>query len=156
MMNVISSPFQFAKPLIPLSLREVFFIVLHHAEARNISPEEIHQAHINKGWSGIGYNEYIRKSGDVFIGRGDFIGAHCRGWNSHTFGICLEGDFNFRDEAEEFISDGNPQKEAMLARIEYHLFRFRLMPEAVVLHRTLCDTDCPGEFFPFKHGQIKF
>ena len=29
-------------------------IVIHHAAAENLSPQEVHEMHVSKGWTGIG------------------------------------------------------------------------------------------------------
>ncbi|WP_231181820.1 peptidoglycan recognition family protein [Clostridium botulinum] len=70
-------------------------VLLHHAEWSNCSVEDIHRCHIvDKGWSGIGYHYFVRKDGSIYKGRPDnVIGAHCKGHNTNTLGICAEGDY---------------------------------------------------------------
>ena len=34
-------------------------IILHHAEASHASVEEVNRWHLERGWTGIGYNFYI-------------------------------------------------------------------------------------------------
>lgn len=43
-------------------------IILHHAEASHASVEEVNRWHLERGWTGIGYNFYIRKDGKVYRG----------------------------------------------------------------------------------------
>ncbi|GAE86677.1 N-acetylmuramoyl-L-alanine amidase [Bacteroides reticulotermitis JCM 10512] len=48
--------------------------------------------HRRRGFKGIGYHYYIRKDGTVHLTRPiERIGAHARGWNSNSIGICYEG-----------------------------------------------------------------
>ena len=54
-------------------------LVIHHIGGdcdRDVSAEEVHQWHINRGWSGIGYHFLIRKDGTIERGRPiDTVGA---------------------------------------------------------------------------------
>jgi N-acetylmuramoyl-L-alanine amidase len=51
------------------------------------------------GWKDIGYHYFIDKTGGVFPGRSeDIAGAHVRGHNSGSIGICLSGRREFTDE----------------------------------------------------------
>ena len=48
-----------------------------------------------KGWDDIGYHYVIRRSGALEKGRPlDTMGAHVRGWNAKSIGICLIGGGN--------------------------------------------------------------
>lgn len=55
--------------------------------------EDCRNYHVNvKRWSDIGYHFYIEKSGEIHKGRPlNRNGAHVRGHNSGTIGICCEG-----------------------------------------------------------------
>ena len=57
--------------------------------------EDCKRSHKNKGWSDIGYHFYIEKDGEIHKGRSLTInGAHVRGFNTGTIGICTEGGLN--------------------------------------------------------------
>jgi len=90
------------------------FIFVHCSATKpnlDIGAAEIREWHLQRGWRDIGYNYVIRRNGVVEGGRdldedGDFleeIGAHVRGYNSVSVGICLVGgvdwegkpDFNY-------------------------------------------------------------
>ena len=48
--------------------------------------------HLNFGWDGIGYHKVICKSGKVENGRPEYwIGAHVKGKNDISLGVCLIG-----------------------------------------------------------------
>jgi len=136
-MNVIKPNLIFKEPLTPLNLDGVFFLVVHHIEATSATIEDIHRWHLDKGWDGCGYNEYIRKDGTVYIGRGDNIGAHCLGHNQDGYGIALEGDY-----MKEYIPI--PQYNALIERLKYHKSRLKNL-KSICGHRDLMSTDCPGK-----------
>lgn len=52
-----------------------------------------------RGWSDIGYHYVITKDGEVHSGRPiERAGAHAKGFNKSSIGICLTGDKEFSDE----------------------------------------------------------
>lgn len=80
-------------------------IVVHHSASADVSADQIHQWHLNKGWSGIGYHYVIRKSGDIEPGRPvDTVGAHTIGYNGDSIGICLTGNFQQHSPSPEQIT----------------------------------------------------
>jgi hypothetical protein len=121
------------------SLRKVDYIVIHHIQAKNATWQDINNWHKNNGWSCAGYNEYIRKDGTVYIMRGDHVGAHCYGFNSYSYGIALEGDFQ-----TEHINQ--VQYDKLIERIKFHQSRFK--DSQVKGHEELGSTACPGKNFP--------
>ena len=51
-----------------------------------------------RGWKDIGYHSVILKSGKIMAGRTIFQeGAHCKGHNKDSIGICLSGNKHFTD-----------------------------------------------------------
>lgn len=76
-------------------MRTITDIIIHCAATppeMDIGAEEIDQWHRERGWNGIGYHFVIRRSGLVEEGRRvEDIGAHVRGHNGHSIGICLIG-----------------------------------------------------------------
>ena len=52
--------------------------------------------HLNFGWEGIGYHKVILRSGKVENGRPEYwTGAHVKGKNEISLGVCLIGKDNF-------------------------------------------------------------
>jgi N-acetylmuramoyl-L-alanine amidase len=137
----IQTPFKYRNKLIPLNLDKVFFIILHHTAIKEASPEEIHRWHLDNGWSGFAYNEYIRKDGSVYIGRGDFIGAHTANMNSKSYGICCEGNYDVEEQMPK------PQFDALVKRLKFHKERFK-HPVKIESHSTFFPTSCFGKHFP--------
>lgn len=116
-------------------------IILHHAEAKSASVEEINRWHLERGWTGIGYHFYIRKDGRIYRGRPEWaVGAHAQGHNSHSVGICVEGSY---------MTETMPkaQFDALVGLVREEMAKY---PGAKVLrHRDVNSTDCPGANFPW-------
>ncbi len=124
-------------------------IVLHHAEASSCTAEDINWWHIRRGYSGIGYHYFINKKGEIYKGRPDnVIGAHAKGYNSTSIGICFEGRYN-----KEIAPDA--QIKAGKELVEYLKEKYNITK--VKRHKDLMGTDCPGSLFPFEKivGQEK-
>lgn len=116
-------------------------IVLHHAAAKSCTPQEVHKWHRNNGWSGIGYNFFIRKDGQIYRGRPEnVVGAHAANYNSKSIGICFEGDFTVQTMPQA-------QLEAGKELVAYLKDKYKITN--VKGHRDLMSTSCPGNNFPF-------
>ena len=70
-------------------------IIVHCAatpEGKDFTVADIDRWHKAKGWKCIGYHFVIYRDGSVHEGRPiEMIGAHCKGFNSHSIGICYIG-----------------------------------------------------------------
>jgi len=77
------------------SKRKINYIVVHCSATRrghDFDVFDINRWHKDRGWSGCGYHYVLNLDGSVSIGRGvDYSGAHVRGHNSDSIGICLIG-----------------------------------------------------------------
>lgn len=144
-MNSVKANLTFRTALMPLNINNVKYIVIHHIQAKTATPEQIHQWHLGKGWSGAGYNEYIRKDGSVYILRGDHVGAHCadakNNYNPIGYGIACEGDY----EMESIMP--LPQMKSLVDRIKHN--KSRMSGAKIVKHKELTSTSCPGKNFPW-------
>ncbi len=78
-----------------LRMREIKRIIIHCAatpNGREFHVSDIDRWHKERGWRGIGYHYVIPVAGDLEYGRAESeIGAHCRGYNRDSIGICLIG-----------------------------------------------------------------
>ena len=116
-------------------------IILHHADAKNCSAEDIHRWHLNNGWSGAGYHFLVRKDGTIYRLRPeDKVGAHAYGSNYNSLGICFEGDYMEEDMSAEQIKAG--QELVTYLKHKYNITK-------VQKHKDVCATSCPGDKFPF-------
>lgn len=104
-MNIIVKPCPVVIPYAKLSIRKlpVAFIVVHCAATnpeKRVTATDIHNMHLKRGFSCIGYHYFIDQDGVVTKGRPDeYIGAHVEGHNSNTLGICLEGGVDSKGKA---------------------------------------------------------
>lgn len=125
-------------------------IIIHNADATSCSVYDIDRWHKGNGWSGIGYDYFIRKEGSVWTGRPEnAIGAHTIGQNSSSIGICLEGAF-MREKPTR----------AQLNSLYYLIadIRARRGNLPVYGHKDFNNTDCPGINFPldqFKNNSYR-
>ena len=76
-------------------MREVNKIIVHCSATReeeNFEVAEIRKWHLARGFNDIGYHFYIDLYGEIHKGRDiDKIGAHCKGHNRNSIGICYCG-----------------------------------------------------------------
>ncbi len=77
-------------------MRAINEIIIHCAATKpsmNIGADWIRELHIKQNkWKDIGYHFVILRNGAVDDGRPvEQIGAHCKGHNTGTIGICLVG-----------------------------------------------------------------
>jgi N-acetylmuramoyl-L-alanine amidase len=74
-------------------------LVVHCSDTENnreLKAIDIHKMHLNFGWDGIGYHKIICRSGKIENGRPEYwIGAHVKGKNSISLGVCLIGRDHF-------------------------------------------------------------
>lgn len=76
-------------------IKAVDYLVVHCSatpSTMDIGAEEIRRWHRQKGWLDIGYHYVIRRDGTVETGRPETRpGAHARGYNERSLGVCLVG-----------------------------------------------------------------
>jgi len=77
-------------------MRPINKIIIHCSstpEGKDYTVEQIRQWHIQgNGWRDIGYHFVIYRDGSVHEGRPiTVVGAHCKGLNARSVGICYVG-----------------------------------------------------------------
>lgn len=129
------------------TIREVKYLVVHCAattEDMDIGAHEIRGWHLKRGWLDIGYNAVIRRDGTVESGRPlDRPGAHARGYNEVSLGVCLIGGVESDGKTPE-ANYTHAQWDALEAWIRA---RLEENPNARVLgHRDLPNVNkaCPS------------
>lgn len=89
-----------------LTTSKIKLLVIHCSDTDNnddINASDIHKMHLNFGWDGIGYHKVICRSGKIENGRPEYwVGAHVKGINDISLGVCLIGRDNFT--IPQFIS----------------------------------------------------
>jgi len=131
----------------------VRWIVQHYSATPieiDLTADDIDEMHRKRGFREIGYHYFIRKNGMVETGRdlsqpGRFeTGAHSKGENSASIGICLEGGVTLDARNVGVDNRTQAQIKAQIKLIRELLLRF---PNARVEgHRDMpgAATQCPG------------
>lgn len=90
-------------------MRKIDKIIVHCSATRpsqDIGAAEIDTWHRQQGWSEIGYHFVIRRNGQIENGRAvEKIGAHCKGHNAESIGICLVGGIDKDGKPENNFTD---------------------------------------------------
>ncbi|WP_067518578.1 N-acetylmuramoyl-L-alanine amidase [Endozoicomonas ascidiicola] len=100
------------------------YIVIHCSATRadqHINTDDIRRWHMNdNGWSDIGYHWVIERDGSVQQGRDvDVQGAHVRGHNHESVGICMVGGMAENGEPEDnFTSEQWLALEMLIESLE--------------------------------------
>jgi len=107
-------------------MRDIDYIVIHCAAtmpSMDVPIERVKKWHLDRGWSDIGYHYYITRDGEIHKGRKlSTIGAHVRGYNSKSIGICYEGGINESGEPED--NRTKAQKKSLLKVVQILKFVF--------------------------------
>jgi len=86
-------------------MRAIKEIIIHCSatvEGKDFSVEDIDRWHKQRGWSGVGYHYVIRLDGTIEAGRPlDKIGAHCKGRNQGSIGICYIGGVDSNNDPKD-------------------------------------------------------
>ena len=130
-------------------MRKINLIVIHCSatrEDRTLTPDDLEISHRRRGFNGIGYHYYIRKDGTVILTRElERIGAHVRGFNRESIGVCYEGGLNCRGCPADTRT---PEQRASLHLLVHQLLE-RFPGSRVCGHRDLSpDLNGNGEIEP--------
>lgn len=133
------------------------YIIVHHTGGTDAQPladssnytvkqcDADHKVRFNMkssfGWY-VGYTYYIDKKGVVTQTRLDGEeGAHAKGYNSHSIGICLAGNF-------DVTLPTKAQVDSLKALINEKAYRFSIPPENIIPHRNVAKKTCYGLKLP--------
>lgn len=77
-------------------MRRISNIVVHCSDSDNLAHDDIgviKRWHTKeRGFNDVGYHEFIRSDGNLQLGRPYYkAGAHVKGHNTYSLGICLHG-----------------------------------------------------------------
>ena len=126
-------------------MRLVKEIIIHCSatrEEQQVSVDTIRDWHLAKGWNDIGYHFYIDLDGTINKGRDiDKMGAHCKGHNRNSIGICYCGGVE---------TDGKTPKDTRTQEQKDSLLNVlktlkAMYPEAVIYsHNEFAAKACPS------------
>ncbi len=130
-------------PMIP-----VCRIVVHHSATASGNAACFRVLHRGVNyWNDIGYhfvigNGSLSEDGTVELGRAvPFKGAHARGANEDSLGICLVGNFNS-------VKPSRAQMDSLGRLLRSLMKEYSLSTSEITLHRLVqgSSTECPGRF----------
>ncbi len=126
-------------------MRLVNEIIVHCSatrEGQQVTVDTIRDWHLAKGWNDIGYHFYIDLDGTINKGRDiDKMGAHCKGHNRNSIGICYCGGVE---------ADGKTPKDTRTQEQKDSLLNVlktlkAMYPEAVIYsHSEFAAKACPS------------
>ena len=126
-------------------MRLVKEVIIHCSatrEEQQVSVDTIRDWHLAKGWNDIGYHFYIDLDGTINKGRNiDKIGAHCKGHNRNSIGICYCGGVE-SDGKTPKDTRTEVQKESLL-----HVLKTlkAMYPDAIIYsHNEFANKACPS------------
>jgi N-acetylmuramoyl-L-alanine amidase len=126
-------------------MRLVKEIIIHCSatrEGQQVSVDTIRDWHLAKGWSDIGYHFYIDLDGTINKARDiDKMGAHCKGHNRNSIGICYCGGVEINGKTPKDTRT-QEQKDSLL-----HVLKTlkAMYPEAVIYsHNEFANKACPS------------
>ena len=126
-------------------MRQISKIVIHCSATTptmDIGFTEINQWHKDRGWSGCGYHYIIRRNGKIELGRYiGKIGAHAKGHNKDSIGICYVGGVDSNNNAQD--NRTMAQKLTLTKLLKAHLLIFGKLD--ILGHRDLAGVkkECP-------------
>lgn len=109
-------------------MRKIKEIIIHCSatkEGRNFTVADIDRWHRERGMRCIGYHFVIYRDGSIHVGRAiEEVGAHCKGHNSISIGICYIGGLSKKGKPKDTRT--RDQKAAMRSLIEQLKEEYRL------------------------------
>lgn len=107
--------------------------------------DEIRRWHVqDNGWDDIGYHAIIDRDGTVAQGREDAVqGAHCKGRNATTLGVCLLGGHG-SNENDKFEDHFTPAQDRALRLWIEHKQNIHPTIKTVSGHNQYAAKACPG------------
>lgn len=128
-------------------MRKITLIIVHCSGTlsnRTYSKEQMRHDHVTvNGWNDIGYHYYIRRDGTVETCRPVvYSGAHAKGYNAHSIGICYEGGLDTQGRPADTRTE--EQKMAMWHLVDKLCQQYPTIKQ-IVGHRDLpgVKKDCP-------------
>lgn len=123
--------------------------IVHHSltkDGQTVSWDAIRRYHKEtNGWNEIGYHYGIELIGtfyEVLSGRPENeAGAHCKGQNAASIGICFVGNYDLEEPPEEMMKRATAVFYPILRRL-------RITPENIFPHSAFAQKTCPGTKFP--------
>lgn len=104
-------------------------------QGRGDNAHDIDLWHTQKGWDGIGYHYVILEDGTIQKGRWvDYAGAHVKGHNGNSIGICRIGGMDPNDKSKGKRDATPEQIKAIIDLSRVLINEYELSPDDVIGH----------------------
>lgn len=125
-------------------MRTINLIVVHCSatrEDKSFTEHDLDVCHRRRGFNGVGYHFYIRKNGDIKSTRPlERIGAHSRGFNRESIGICYEGGLDCMGQPKDTRTCWQKHSLRVLILTLLRIFRDAVSADIVILVLILTET----------------
>lgn len=126
-------------------MRTISEIIIHCTdtpEGRDVTVADITRWHKANGWRTIGYHYVVYRDGSVHAGRPESeTGAHCRGHNAHSIGVCYVGG-HAADNPKKYTDTRTPAQRSALIDLLIRLRR-KYPTARIYGHRDFAAKACP-------------
>ena len=124
-------------------MRKINKIIIHHSateDTMDIGVKTIREWHLARKWNDIGYHYVIRLDGTCEVGRPiDKIGAHCKGQNTGSIGLCCVGGLR-----GGVVTDTLNYKQLATLQVLVNglCMIFNLTDRPIFVHKNFAKTEC--------------
>lgn len=126
-------------------MRDINKIILHCSatkEGKDFDVNDIREWHIQQNFVDVGYHYVIKIDGTIQDGRNiRTIGAHCKGQNYGSIGICYIGGLDSNANGKDTRT--KEQKESLYELIDELLIAYDLTIDDVYCHYQFAKKLCP-------------
>ena len=124
--------------------RKINKIIIHCSAtppSMDVGANTIDEWHKQRGWSGIGYHFFIKRDGKIEFGRPlDQSGAHTKGHNQNSIGVCYAGGVD-----SKMCPEDNRTSEQIASFLLLLRFLKNTFPKAIIHgHRDFSPKACPS------------
>lgn len=124
--------------------RKINKIIIHCSAtppSMDVGANTIDEWHKERGWSGIGYHFFIKRDGKIEFGRPlDQSGAHTKGHNQNSIGVCYAGGVD-----SKMCPEDNRTSEQIASFLLLLRFLKNTFPKATIHgHRDFSPKACPS------------
>lgn len=124
-------------------MRSIDKIIIHCSATpagRDVHAADIDLWHRQRGFRAIGYHYVVDLDGSIEQGRPEAeIGAHCRGYNAHSIGVCYVGGLDANGHPADTRT---PNQRRALRQLVAELRR-RYPAATIHGHNQFAAKDCP-------------
>lgn len=128
-------------------MRKINEIIVHCAATRadqDVSAADIDLWHKQQGYDCIGYHFFIKRDGTIEAGRPIAkVGAHCKGHNNNSIGICYAGGTSRVGDQLYYVDNRTPEQVRSMYLLITTLLHCYPGIKKISGHRQYANKACP-------------